>query len=851
MARLLLEYGAEPSVLSGIGLKTMCELGYTEAAQHIIRESHVSSNMLQQCIEGAHKNELLESVLEAIMDISEQDVKDNCIQVVLSGETGSVSAHEPPDDMSEPMLLWRCLENRNTARMRVLIKGGHDVNIPNVTGRSLLQACIQQRIIHVIPDLCASQIHIDHRDSAGRTALFYSLTCPYSHAVYSKGISMFEYLESKGADVNRRDYFGRSVLHEWQPIPDGLKYGPSLETILKHIDINSTDHKGQTALHLAVLNNNIPAVRELLEHGANIGAHDINAISPLFLLHKNHAMLPVLQQVYPYYDYKRQHSLSGNENQKQNVHMKRDISKQHRLVPLLKEAFQERAKYTQTDYFMSRFEARVHYCIKRSIRQEKMLFEETILQMLRDINAMVIKEEPVLSFTPRLSGSCAEGTKVIALDEADMLCVLDDASWKHITLSQLPKEAQEDNPSFVQITSLSIKHQTLLNNGILSKRKLLHQLYSLIRKALPTVLKKFNRLYMIDVKKAVANDHSLACLSMVWHGQEIPWQDFTVDVVPAIPVTQEQLPDVTRQVINHSHIVQDLFVVPKTGTFDQSRNDTAFRLSFSSTEKDMFLAMPATLKQGYMLTKVLFHDCITIDNIPSAICSYSLKTATFEYFMSENPHWENLVIQSRTRGPINDERKAIPEDVVMYAKNILQKVEHSFAQKHQDSFFLRGCDLMVHSIDKNDYRQSLYVMYCAAVLNDTNEAAWQQLVDCVAQQLRKSENKNKNCFLHEIKTLLDMGLKSRVINNILITMMELGQVEGVRMMLESGASLTHMDEPDVTAFDLARPTDTNETIRNPILKFLDTNVKGKLVIHLCMILERYICAYSNTLDFFS
>ena len=76
---------------------------------------------------------------------------------------------------------------------------------------------------------------------------------------------------------------------------------------------------------------------------------------------------------------------------------------------------------------------------------------------------------------------------------------------------------------------------------------------------------------MIDVKNAVANDHSLARLNMVWHGQELPWQEFTVDIVPAIPIAQEQLPDVTRQAMSHSHIIQDLFIVPKTGTFDQSQ----------------------------------------------------------------------------------------------------------------------------------------------------------------------------------------------------------------------------------------------------------------------------------------
>ena len=336
-----------------------------------------------------------------------------------------------------------------------------------------------------------------------------------------------------------------------------------------------------------------------------------------------------------------------------------------------------------------------------------MLFEDTVLQMLRDINGIVIQEEPVLSFTPRLSGSCTEGTKVIALDEADILCVFDDDSWQHITLSPPSNDTRiQENPAYVQISSHSAKHQTLQNDGFLSKQKLLPRLYTLIRKALPTVLKNIKSLYMIDVKNAVANDHSLACLSMVWHGQELPWQEFSVDIVPAIPVRREQLPDATIQVMSYPHIMQDLFVIPKTGTFDQSQSDTVFRLSFSSTERDMFAAMPSSLKQGYMLTKVLIHDCITIDDIPSGVCSYNLKTATFECFKSKTQNWQDLVKQAHKKVTVNAESHAAPEDVARCAQNILQKVEYNFSLKHQNSFFLQGCDLMLHSIDKNDYRQN-------------------------------------------------------------------------------------------------------------------------------------------------
>ena len=218
VVRLLLEYGAEPSVLSGIGLQAAYELGYTEVAQHI-HASHVSFDILEQCIEGAYRNGFLEAALEAIMEIGEQDVKDHCIHLIQTFVlcetcTQADTVQEHPVIASDDMSLWRCLEERDILRMRVLIKGGNDVNILNVTGRSLLQECIQQRITHVIPDLCDSKIHTDHRDSAGRTALFYSLTCPDMHPGRGESTSVFGYLVSKGAKVNTRDYLGRRVLHE-------------------------------------------------------------------------------------------------------------------------------------------------------------------------------------------------------------------------------------------------------------------------------------------------------------------------------------------------------------------------------------------------------------------------------------------------------------------------------------------------------------------------------------------------------------------------------------------------------------------------------------------------------------
>ena len=187
-------------------------------------------------------------------------------------------------------------------------------------------------------------------------------------------------------------------------------------------------------------------------------------------------------------------------------------------------------------------------------------------------------------------------------------------------------------------------------------------------------------------------------------------------------------------------------------------------------------------------------------------------------------------MQSRKTVTDHAENQEI-QAVVRYAQNILREVERSFVQKHQDSFFLRGCNLLEHSIDKNDYRQILYVKYCMAVLSDADNEAWQQLAECVAQQLLNVRNMHR-WFLNEIEILLDMGLKSQM-EAILVRMIELEQVEGVRMMLERGASAGDVDGYGTTALQKSRYEQFSKT--TVLCKFLEENEKGKLDIYLCVI----------------
>ena len=859
VVRLLLEYGTDPNDLIKVDLKSACEMGYAEAALHIIHgySQDVSSIFLDQCIESAYRNGFLETAIGVMIDIQDPDLKCHCTCLLhnlltskgVLQECNSNLEKEVVSDESSQTPLWQFCERRSIAKVRELISNGADVNIPNAAGRSMLQECIHRKITLLIPDLCNSpKIDINYCDTAGRTALFYSLSCPHiprghtnksTKANADTGlISVFEYLVSKGADVSVRDHFGRYVLHEWQPTSDGTERGPSLKAIREciNVDINCRDHKLHTALHLAVLRGSVLAVRQLVENGADQDALDINGLTPLFLATQNAHVLKVLSKEQTDCQDGMSVSVLSDEPESSaamNVHMLKDKIKQHRLVPALKEAFRDRAKHTVLEKFQKSYAERVYYTMQPKMQAEMNKFSDTLIHMLTEINKLITQEEPVLSFTPRLSGSCAEGTKVIAIDEADMLCVFDNDLWENVTLSTVTNDDKiHNNQSFVQIssTALASKHPELFDCMAISKKKLLQRLYSLIRKALPVVLQNIKNLYVIDVTNAFSNDHSLACLSMVWHGEELQWQKFTVDLVPAIPIKLKQLPDVTQTSMCHSDILKDLFVVPKTGTFDQSQNDAAFRVSFSTTERNLFHAMPTSLKQGYMLTKVLFNDCFTIDSLQSGLCSYNLKTAAFECLKAEvpdlqkllMPHQEDKIAEMSSPDAPSSETM---ENMLRWARAILSTLERSCAQSHQYSFFVKECDLMTHSIDKNDYRPMLCIKYCRARLHSIYDDTWKKLADYVAQQLLKPENLHEKCFVHEIEALLEMGVTPSIpIRN---TMIKLGQVAGVKMLLEKGVSVE--DEDGSTILQLAQHVPHG----GDVLPFLQENIQGNNIEYLC------------------
>ena len=85
---------------------------------------------------------------------------------------------------------------------------------------------------------------------------------------------------------------------------------------------------------------------------------------------------------------------------------------------------------------------------KMAEMQEK---ARTVLSLFRDIASEIGKTDKMLEFIPYIAGSCNEGTKVLAPDEMDMLCVLH--KFQHLTFCH-----GGPCPSFVIIVNSSGKY---------------------------------------------------------------------------------------------------------------------------------------------------------------------------------------------------------------------------------------------------------------------------------------------------------------------------------------------------------------------------------------------------------
>ena len=388
--------------------------------------------------------------------------------------------------------LWQCFCKNDHEQMEQLLKDGQNPNTTNGRGTPLLHACMQKKRKEAVFALCNSpKININKKDELGRTVLFYTLDW-FMVMHEGKRCCMFDYLLKLGAEVLPDD-FGRTLLHAWQTVPISGIQGLTLEQLIEHVAIDEVDYKGQTALHIAVIENNPVKVRELLNAGSNPQVLDMNKISPLSLAkqHQKSAICNMLserclvEEKLPSVD----HDIVSVP---ENVHFSNEYKMEHRVTGALNKLFHQSNQTPSSNQFMEKFKLPMMISEKASFLSEFELFRSTVLSFMRDIGSAISREDSLFGFEPVLSGSCSEGTKVSEMNEADVLCWFQHPDWEHIDLAT----HEGNNYAYMKVgcKKLAEKHPALFINNYLSVYGIFQRFYALIRKNIAQVLRHYDSL---------------------------------------------------------------------------------------------------------------------------------------------------------------------------------------------------------------------------------------------------------------------------------------------------------------------------------------------------------------------
>ena len=816
IVRLMLECKANPHALSSVTLKEACRYGYAECALH----KYSDSEEVVECLKVASKYEFYETALGVLVDMQDPVRQRYCFttwrdktQTTIGQVTTTDTTHTTISAQASNPLL-QCYYNNTTEKTIELLNKGHDPNIKNTHGRPLLHLWLERKNRRVVHALCeCPKLDITQTDNLGRNVLFYAL----DWCVHINETCMYDSLKAKGAEVVP-DNFGRTVLHEWKENNDGHDRGLSLEKFLEDIPtIDICDNKKQTPLHMATFQNNFSKVCKLLARGSDPKAEDVNGISPLTLARENPELYQVFMKRFP--DVEPCAHVPQSHDDIEKVYLSKDHPIEKRLTFAIHKLFSSRNTFfnRNTQDSVSLFKSQFEKSLLRApqVKREFKKFKQSVLRFMTNLGDAIGEDDPLFKFSPTMSGSCSEATKVIEMDEADILCVFQHRDWETLLL----KPHEKDNLAFMKLekTEHWSQKQAQIFKGInLSTHGVFASFYTLVRKHAADAIKDCENLYIMDVDAILPNECSICPMELVWSGKWFNWQTFSVDIVPAIKVSKEKVPEGVK----YRDFMHDVVVVPKwtSSLIPKSYADEAFQLGFSNTEKDFFYEMPVALREAYKLAKVVKHTCMVIDDVKAgeSLSSYMLKCKAFECF-AEMPGFEGKVKNSKKRDLIDDDASP-PEEVVHWADQLLAKVEQSVKRHHLESFFLRY-DLLGQDLYRP--RALLYTRLCRAMLHipSENMKPWTQLAEAVADQLVTPQNLDPDTFLQEVNMLLKMDLH---VNYILYRLIKNNLLDGVKSLLAKNASVDDIDGKGSTAMQVAE-----KNKRTTILHHLQENVGGK------------------------
>lgn len=166
--------------------------------------------------------------------------------------------------------LHQAVRTQDLETVATLINEGIDVNKKNSEGYTSLHLAVIWKSEKIIELLLSAGADVNIKNDHDSTALQYALNYPYEN------FDIIKTLIEAGGDVNSRDSIkGSSALH-WSVEQNDINMADYLLT--RGANVNLKDYKGQTPLHWFVAHNqgrsHLDLLEMLLKYGADMSAQD-------------------------------------------------------------------------------------------------------------------------------------------------------------------------------------------------------------------------------------------------------------------------------------------------------------------------------------------------------------------------------------------------------------------------------------------------------------------------------------------------------------------------------------------------------------------------------------------------
>jgi len=333
--------------------------------------------------------------------------------------------------------------------------------------------------------------------------------------------------------------------------------------------------------------------------------------------------------------------------------------------------------------------------------EEKLLSENEAIriettELITRVAAIVRENHPHLSFTPTLSGSTSEGTKVGPMDELYFLCFLENLS-DDLQKCEIIKSSQL--PGFVQIavgeddfalSSLSVS-QELNGKRFISSEFIGQQFNNAICEAF-SCMGIWDGLHLSWGTEVVGT--CICTIKLYWVGKSFKGKEISVDIVPALnifPMKSTVSLDLKlnrlMKYLDLEETSQKTILVAKLVRSMEIKNSHLFwRRSYSLLETKIFQLIPESIREGYKLAKFVrdtkicprvgySKDVQVSDDGYGYVSSYLLKTCLFNEIlvMMDAAGRKDVLLQQ--------------DNALFWATRILDRLELSVQNEELHNFF--------------------------------------------------------------------------------------------------------------------------------------------------------------------